>query len=81
MAWADAGMRKLICDLLSQAQQSKEIPKFPVEPLADLLQAAVDGLTEQASVAPNEVDLVVSGRMLQQMLAAVLDGRVELTRR
>jgi len=49
--------------------------------LADLLQAAVDGLTEQASVAPNEVDLVVSGRMLQQMLAAVLDGRVELTRR
>ena len=81
MAWADAGMRNLICDLLRQAQQSKEIPKFPVEPLADLLQAAVDGLTEQASVAPNEVDLVVSGRMLQQMLAAVLDGRVELTRR
>ena len=81
MAWADAGMRKLICDLLGQAQQRKEIPKFPVEPLADLLQAAVDGLTEQASVAPNEVDLVVSGRMLQQMLAAILDGRVELTRR
>ena len=81
MAWADAGMRGLICELLQQAQDRKEIPKFPVQPLADVLQAAVDGLTEQAAVAPQDVDLQASGRVLQQMLAAVLDGHVELTRR
>ena len=81
MAWADAGMRGLICEMLEQAQERKEIPKFPVQPVADVLQAAVDGLTEQASVAPQEVDLEASGRVLQQMLAAVLDGRVDLARR
>jgi len=81
MAWADAGMRGLICELLQSAQERKEIPRFPVQPVADVLQAAVDGLTEQAAVAPNDVDLEASGRVLQQMLAAVLDGRVELTRR
>ena len=81
MAWADAGMRELICEMLQQAQERKEIPKFPVQPLADVLQAAVDGLTAQASVAPDKVDLDASGRVLQQMLAAVLDARVELPRR
>jgi len=81
MAWADAGMRDLICEMLQQAQERKEIPKFPVQALADVLQAAVDGLTEQASVAPGKVDLEASGRVLQQMLAAVFDGRVELSRR
>ena len=48
---------------------------------ANLLQAAVDGLTEQAAVALQDVDLQASGRVLQQLLAAVLDGQVELARR
>ncbi len=81
MAWADAGMRGLICDMLQQAQERKEIPRFPVRPVADVLQAAVDGLTEQASVAPQEVDLEASKRVLQQILDAIFDGRVVLGRR
>jgi AcrR family transcriptional regulator len=81
MAWADAGMRGLICDLLQQAQERKEIPRFAVRPLADVLQAAVDGLTQQASVAPQEVDLESSKRVLQQILDGVFDGRVPLARR
>ena len=81
MAWADAGMRGLICDMLQQAQERKEIPRFPVRPVADVLQAAVDGLTEQASVAPQEVDLESSKRVLQKILDAIFDGRVELGRR
>jgi AcrR family transcriptional regulator len=81
MAWADAGMRGLICDLLQQAQDGKEIPRFAVRPVADVLQAAVDGLTEQASVAPQEVDLESSKRVLQKILEAIFDGRVELGRR
>ena len=81
MAWADAGMRGLICDMLQQAQERKEIPRFPVRPVADVLQAAVDGLTEQASVAPQEVDLESSKRVLQKILDAIFDGRVDLGRR
>jgi TetR/AcrR family fatty acid metabolism transcriptional regulator len=81
MAWADAGMRGLICDMLQQAQERKEIPRFPVRPVADVLQAAVDGLTEQASVAPQEVDLESSKRVLQKILEAIFDGRVDLGRR
>ena len=82
MAWADAGMRALICDMLTyEAQDRKEIPRFAVQPLADVLQAAVDGLTQQASVAPKEVDLESSKRLLQKILAAVFDGRIELARR
>jgi TetR/AcrR family transcriptional regulator, fatty acid metabolism regulator protein len=81
MAWADAGMRGLICELLGQAQQSREIPRFPAQPLADVVQAAVDGLTEQAAVAPGSVDLEASKRVLQQMLVAVFDGKVGLARR
>ncbi len=78
MAWADAGMRALIRDLLQQAQEKKEIPRFPVGPVADVLQAAVDGLTEQASVAPGEVDLDASKRVLQKILEAIFDGRIAL---
>jgi TetR/AcrR family fatty acid metabolism transcriptional regulator len=81
MAWADAGMRALICDLLTEAQDRKEIPRFAVQPVADVLQAAVDGLTQQASVAPKEVDLESSKRLLQTILAAILDGRIELAKR
>lgn len=81
MAWADAGMRGLICDLLAQAMQEKEIPRFAAQPLADVMQAAVDGLTEQAAVAPGSVDLDASKRVLQQMLTAVFDGVVGLARR
>lgn len=81
MAWADAGMRGLICDLLAQAMQAREIPRFPIQPLADVVQAAVDGLTEQSAVAPGSVDLEASKRVLQQMLVAVFDGKVGLTRR
>jgi hypothetical protein len=67
--------------MLQQAQERKEIPRFPVRPVADVLQAAVDGLTEQASVAPQEVDLEASKRVLQQILDAIFDGRVVLGRR
>jgi TetR/AcrR family fatty acid metabolism transcriptional regulator len=81
MAWADAGMRALICDMLTEAQDRKEIPRFAVQPVADVLQAAVDGLTQQASVAPKEVDLESSKRLLQKILAAIFDGRIELARR
>ena len=81
MAWADAGMRGLICELIVKAQQAGEIPKFPPQPLADVVQAAVDGLTEQASVAPHSIDLAASKRVLQQMLSAIFDGRIEMPRR
>ncbi|HEX4242960.1 MAG TPA: TetR/AcrR family transcriptional regulator [Steroidobacteraceae bacterium] len=81
MAWADAGMRSLICDLLEQAQEQKEIPRFPVRPLADVLQAAVDGLTEQASVAPGVVDLPASKKVLQRILEAIFDGRISVAGR
>jgi TetR/AcrR family fatty acid metabolism transcriptional regulator len=81
MAWADAGMRTLICEMLTEAQDRKEIPRFAVQPVADVLQAAVDGLTQQASVAPTEVDLESSKRLLQKILAAIFDGRIELARR
>jgi TetR/AcrR family fatty acid metabolism transcriptional regulator len=81
MAWADAGMRGLIRELLTQAQQAREIPRFPAQPLADVVQGAVDGLTEQAAVAPGSVDLEASKRVLQQMLLAVFDGKVALPRR
>ena len=81
MAWADAGMRALICDMLTEAQDRKEIPRFAVQPVADVMQAAVDGLTQQASVAPKEVDLESSKRLLQKILAAIFDGRIELARR
>jgi TetR/AcrR family fatty acid metabolism transcriptional regulator len=81
MAWADAGMRALICAMLTEAQDRKEIPRFAVQPVADVLQAAVDGLTQQASVAPKEVDLESSKRLLQKILAAIFDGHVELAKR
>jgi TetR/AcrR family transcriptional regulator, fatty acid metabolism regulator protein len=80
MAWADAGMRALICDLLRQAQKAREIPAFPPQPLADVIQAAVDGLTEQAAMAPDVVNLAASKQVLLQMLSAVFDGRVKLDR-
>lgn len=81
MARADAGMRVLICDLLQQAQARKEIPRFPAAPVADVLQAAVDGLTEQAAMAPKAVDLESSKRVVQKILEAIFDGRIALTSR
>ena len=81
MSHADAGMRGLICELLREAQAQKHIPQFPVQPVADVLQAAVDGLTEQSSVAPGSIDLEASKRVVQTILAAILDGHVSLGRR
>lgn len=73
MARALAGMRRLITDLISAAQTEGSVAKFPPGPLADLIQASVDGLTEQAALDPSAVDLEASKALLGRMLAMVLD--------
>lgn len=76
-----AGMRSLVVDLIVQGQKRKEVAAFPAQPVADILQAAIDGLTEQAAVAPREVDLEASKRTLQKIVAALVDGDIPLSRK
>lgn len=81
MAKAYAGTRILILDLIEEGQRSKEFASFPAQAVADVLQAAIDGLAEQAAVAPDMIDLEACKRTLQRIIAAVLDGDVSLSRR
>jgi TetR/AcrR family fatty acid metabolism transcriptional regulator len=81
MAKGYAGMRKLILDLIEEGQGRKEFAAFPAQAVADVLQAAIDGLAEQAAVAPAAIDFEACKRTLQKMIAAVLDGDISLARR
>jgi TetR/AcrR family fatty acid metabolism transcriptional regulator len=74
MARGIAGMRKLIVDLILAAQAAGEIAHFPPGPLADLIQAAVDGLMEQRALDPGAVDLEACKQLLLRMLVAVVDA-------
>lgn len=75
MARALSGMRRLITDLILEAQSDGSVAKVPAGPLADIIQAAVDGLTEQAAVDPAAVDLEAAKALLTRILTGVLDGR------
>lgn len=75
MARAIAGMRRLITELILAAQTEGAVTRFAPGPLADLIQASVDGLMEQVALEPGAVDLDGAKVLLLQMMNGVLDAR------
>ena len=72
LAWAEQGMRAYILDLIRDAQAANEMTAVPGGPLADVLQATIDGVTGQWSVNPDAVDLEGCKKVIRQMLDSVL---------
>jgi TetR/AcrR family transcriptional regulator, fatty acid metabolism regulator protein len=75
LAWAEAGMRQVIVGLIRQAREAGEIAAVAEGPLADILQAAIDGVCGQHGMNPEAVNIAGCKAMIRQMLLAVVGGK------
>jgi AcrR family transcriptional regulator len=75
LAWAEAGMRDYILDVIRKARAAGEIGEVDEGPLADLIQAMADGVTGLWGMDPKAVDLDGCKKLIQQMLLSVIGGK------
>lgn len=75
LAWAEAGMREFIVNLIRQARDAGEISAVNEGPLADVVQAVIDGVTGQSGTNPEAVDVAGCKALIRQMLVAVIGGK------
>ena len=68
LAWAEQGMRAYILGLIRDARNAGQIGPVQEGPLADVLQAAIDGVTGQWSVNPDAVDLEGCKAVIHRLL-------------
>lgn len=75
LAWAEAGMRRFILDLIHEAQRAGEIGSVPEGPLADVIQAVTDGVTGLAANAADVVDVEGCKALIRRMIVGVIGER------
>jgi AcrR family transcriptional regulator len=75
LAWAEAGMRDYILDVIRKAREAGEIGDIDEGPFADLIQAMADGVTGLWGMNPKAVDLDGCKALIRQMLLSVIGGR------
>ena len=75
LAWAEAGMRQMIVGLIRKAREAGEIGPVAEGPLADIMQAVIDGVASLHGSNPEAVDIAGCKAMIRQMLLAVLGGK------
>ncbi len=65
--------RNWLVEIITAGQAEGEIPRVPVQPLADVIQGIIDGMMEMTAMEPGVVDVGECKKLVRRMLASVID--------
>jgi AcrR family transcriptional regulator len=66
--------RSWLVEIIKAAQAEGEIARVPVQPLADVIQAIIDGMMEMTAMEPGVVDVDECKKLVRRMLANVIES-------